>query len=116
MERTPEFAPTPFTPRRWSVSGEEFTFSESEPDAASYSSVYASDLFRDRSECEARCAERNAELASENQRRLLAGRESRRKSLAFSATYWSGAVKRLEAELSAARARLSRCKQKTEIA
>jgi hypothetical protein len=105
------FTPKPFTPRRWSVDGEGFTFSESEPGASCYSSAYQRDLFHSRAECEARCKEQNAENTAENERRAAAHLESKRRSLAHSASYWSGQVRRLEKDLEVARARLNRCKQ-----
>ena len=104
------YTPTPFTPRRWDKSCGEFTFSESEPGSSCYSFSYAKDLFRDRNECQKRCDELKKELTENQERRMLANISSKRKSLAFSASYWSQQVARYRKELAAAEARLSRCK------
>jgi hypothetical protein len=106
-----EFKPVPFTPQRWRCDGDEFGFSESPPDAAHYTIVYAKDLFKDRDECLKRCAEKNAEHAAEDERRFMANLSSKRRSMAFSAHYWRGQVEKLRKELAMAEARLARCKQ-----
>lgn len=116
IKSTMAFTPRPFTPRRWSSSGDGFTFSESDPSASCWSSVDQHDLFHTREECEARCKERNAEFQAENDRRALAQRAHNRRSLSHSATYWSKEVKRIEAELERAKARLARCKHKPAAA
>ncbi len=103
--------PTPFTPRRWDKSCGEFTFSEADPDSNCFSYTYAKDLFRDRDECQRRCDELNREYAENQEHLMLANIGSKRKSLAFSATYWAQEVARKEKELAAAKTRLSRCKK-----
>jgi hypothetical protein len=73
--------------------------------------IDASDLYRDRDACAARCDEMNAEHAKEQARLVVANRESKRRNLAFSSHYWSRMVKDLERDLAAARARLVVCKK-----
>jgi hypothetical protein len=110
-----EFKPARFVPKRIGMSGEEFIYSESPPSANCYSSAYAKDLFRSFDDCERRCNELNEERARDDEQRRIANLSSKRKSLAFSASYWSQKAKTLREELAVAEARLSRCKR-TEAA
>ena len=105
-----EYTPTPFTARRVRMDGEEFWYSESGPDAASYSSANADDLFQNIEQCAARCAEKTAEAAKEREEQAVRQLESKRKRLAWSVHYWRGQAKKLETDLERARARLNRCK------
>lgn len=86
-------------------------YSDSEEDAGSYRTYKASELYRDKAECEVACAKRNEENRVEDERRALANLESKRRSLAFSSHYWARQVKELERDLELARARLAVCKQ-----
>lgn len=107
-----EHKPARFIPQRIGMSGDEFTYSESPPTASCYRSRYAKDLFRSFEDCEQRCKELNEQRAAEDERRRIANLSSRRKSLAFSASYWSRKVKELRADLARTEAQLARCKVK----
>jgi hypothetical protein len=107
-----ESRPIPFVPLRVATSGDEFTYSESPPGATSYSFRYAKDLFRSREECEARCAAIDAERKADDEKRAVHNLASKRRSLAFSASYWSRKVADIERELATAKARLAVCKVK----
>lgn len=111
----PAFRPVPFTPRRWGLSGGEFTFSESDTEATAYSYRYAKDLFRDIGDCQARCIELNAEKLKEDNARTIANLSSKRKGLAFSASYWANQVRKIEKDLEVAKARLARCPKRATV-
>lgn len=106
-----EYRPEPFIPRRVRADGSDFMYSESSPEASSYSSIDSKNLFATREACQAKCDEMNAEHEKNQAERLIHEIRSRRKSLAFSASYWQGQVREYEKRLSEARALLSRCKQ-----
>ena len=101
-----DFKPQKFTCNRVSIYGSEISYSESRPDANCYSSVDANNLYRDYDVCLARCQELVAQHEAEDERRVLANIRSKREHLAFSVSYWSKEVKKLERELQAARDRL----------
>lgn len=107
-----EHSPVPFIPARVRMDGDEFWYSESDPTASSYSSVQSTSLFISKEECEARCKQLNEDRAKHDAEMLLHSISSKRRSLSHSSHYWSREVKRLEQQLEAARARLSRCKIK----
>lgn len=108
-----EHTPTPFVAGRVRMDGDEFWYSESPPDASSYSSVKSTDLFASREECQARCDELNRERAKADEEMLLRNISHKRQHLSFSASYWSREVKKLEKQIDAARARINRCKAKS---
>lgn len=107
-----DFSPVPFIPARVRVDGDEFSYSESGPDAGCYSSIDSKNLFARREDCVVACARLSAEhkqQLAEYEIRNLAGR---RRNLAWSVHYWGSQVKRLERDLVVARERLARCKEK----
>lgn len=111
----PAFRPVPFTPRRWGMSGDEFTFSEADPSAQCYSFVYAKDLFKDLADCQKRCIELSARKLAEDKEREIHHLTSKRRSLAWSASYWSNQVRNLEKSLAAARERLAKCPKRAAV-
>lgn len=115
-ETVHDFKPKKFTCRSVNVRGSEISYSEDEPGAVCRGSVNASKLYRDYDKCLVHCQELKAERRTADERMLLANISSKRKSLAYSATYWSREVKKLERELEAARARLSVCKEQRNSA
>lgn len=106
-----EHEPTPFTPRRVRVDGDDFMYSESPPSASCYGSVDDKHLFATREECQTKCDEMNAARAKADDERLIHEIRSKRKSLAFSASYWQGQVRDYEKRLAQAKALLNRCRQ-----
>lgn len=105
-----EYRPTPFTPLRVRVDGDQFSYSESPPDASCYGSVYSTHLFSTKEECQAKCDEMNAEHAKADEERLIHQIKSNRKRLAFSASYWRGQIREFEKNIERAKAMLNRCK------
>lgn len=111
-----EARPKPFTPRRFRCDGEEWMFSESEPDAASCGSFPVDRLFKDRDDCQRKCDQMNAEHAKEQAQSLIHQVTRGRRDVAWSVHYWGRQVKELEASLERARARLSACKDRKKSA
>jgi hypothetical protein len=107
-----EHSPKVFIPGRVDISGGEIRYSESSPDANCYGSADCKDLFRDRAECVARCAELNAEQKAAEEKMFLWNMLDRRKKMAWSVHYWSREVKEYERKLEAARVRLGLCKER----
>ena len=106
--------PTPFTPRRVRVDGDEITYSASEPDATCYSVVSARYLYPSQDECQARCDILNAERTKAEEERALAILASKRQGLAHSVHYWGNLVKDLKKKLEKATARLAVLKEKAK--
>lgn len=105
-----EYRPTPFLPLRVRIDGDQFSYSESPPDANCYGSVYSTHLFATREECQIKCDEMNAEHAKADEERLIHQIKSKRKRLAFSASYWRGQIREFEKNIERAKAMLNRCK------
>ena len=103
--------PQRIAPTTVRVDGEEITYHTPAP-GGGYYVMYIHDMFTDEQECQVRCDELNQKKAMEEERRIISTRNSKRKDMAFSVTYWRGQVKRLEDELHQAKARLSVSKQK----
>jgi hypothetical protein len=107
-----------YTPRAFvcasvvSWDGKEINYSEAGPDETCRNYAGSKDLFRSREECEARCAERNAQSRADDERRAIANLASKRASLAHSVHYWGNKIKALERDLEVARGQLAVCKQK----
>ena len=72
----------------------------------------STDLYVDYDVCAEACRLKNIILHAEQDSRHLAILESKRKSLAFSVSYWRKKVKDLERDLERARQRLNECKPK----
>lgn len=88
------FTPTLFTPNRFRIEGEEIWYSESSPDANSYSNTPAHDLFVDKGACAARCDEENKRLDKEKADQELRNLMHKRKDYAWSVHYWRSELNR----------------------
>lgn len=108
-----ERKPTPFTCNRVEVRGDEVRYSEQSPEANCWSSADASDLFRDKDECAARCVEINEAYAAEMEERNTNQIARNRKRVLWSYTYWSRQIKDIERQLELARERLKKCNKPT---
>jgi hypothetical protein len=80
--------PRPFTPRRVTMHGDEFWYSESPPDADSCSTVSEKNIFHDREKCQAACDAQNKELAEHNLEQFYARAKRGRKDQAWNLHYW----------------------------
>jgi len=105
-----EHRPTPFVPLRVRVDGDSFMYSESPPGMSCYSSIDSKNLFATPEECQVRCDEMNAEHAKADEETLIHQIKSKRKHLAFSASYWRGQIRDYEKQIARATALLNRCK------
>lgn len=106
-----EYRPTLFVPHRVQVYGEDVSYSESPPDALSYTSVRSEHLFTTQEECQAKCDAMNAEHAAHASDHLIRSRKRAREDLAWSAHYWGSQVRQLRKDLELAEARLNRSKE-----
>jgi hypothetical protein len=100
------FTPTLFTPGRFRIEGAEVWYSESSPDASSYSSVSADVLFLDKAACAARCDEENAKHDKERAEQALRNLMHKRKDYAWSVHYWRGQLKQKRRDVELIEARL----------
>lgn len=99
--------PVSFVPKRVEMFGQEFRYSESEPDATAYQTYAASDLFEDRELCAVACIARNAERRKNDERQEIANLASKRKNLEHSSHYWTTKLRQLERDVEIVRLRLS---------
>ena len=101
--------PIRFIPKRVSCEGDRIYYSKS---VGACSRVHSSELYATESECQQRCDELNNTATEAELVRSMHVRESKRRDMAWSASYWRGQVKDLEQKLERARARLAVCKVK----
>lgn len=98
--------PTPFTPRRVTMHGNEFRYSESPLGVDSYSSTSAADMFHDRDKCQAACDARNKDRTERDCEQFYARAKRGRKDQAWNLTYWRGERARLVADIERIDARI----------
>lgn len=110
-EVTFDCQPTPFTPKRVEMSGREFRYSESSPDALAYQTYAASELFEDREACAVACEARNAEYRANAERQEIVNLSSKRKNLEHSSHYWTTRLRQLERDVEIVRRRITVIKE-----
>jgi hypothetical protein len=103
--------PVPFVPKRVEMYGQEFRYSESEPDATAYQTFAAGDIFEDREACSAACVTKNAEYRANAERQEIANLASKRKNLEHSSHYWTTRLRSLERDAEIVRRRLAVIKE-----
>lgn len=105
VKRKSNYIPVSFTPFSWGK-GPDLWFSESYPEASSYTITYAKDLFKDFTECVDRCAALNFEQDTVRANQEYQHLHHRRKDYAWSAHYWRSKRNSLRKELEYIDARL----------
>lgn len=101
------FHAEPFTPTRVTgVSGSEVTYTDAPEGANCYTTCCSTNMFATKEEAEVDAAKRNAERAAYLEEMALRNISSKRRDLAWSVSYWRQEVKKLEADLERACARL----------
>jgi len=109
-----DYIPGSFTPRRWGMNGADPYYSESEPDASSWSYTDAKDLFADFMECNDRCKQLNVEWDAREKDQAYQHLMHKRQDYAWSVHYWRNKQKSLQKELSWIDNRLTQIKERTK--
>ena len=104
-----QYAPERYVPELVRIDGEEVVYHKALL-GGGYRVAYPHDMFTDKTACQDRCDELNKQRTAEEDRRATAILQSKRRELAYSATYWRQQVKKLEDDLARVKARLAMCK------
>ena len=110
-----DFKPVPFIARRWGTDGDKFWFSEQSPHANCWTRVDQDDLFTDETACRARCDQRNAELATQQEEQQYNRLMSKRKDLAWSVHYWRSQLARHRRDAELVEKRLRECQERKKV-
>ncbi len=87
-------------------------YSEAPLDATCYSYKNSDNLFRDKTECQAKCEELNAEDERRREEQFYHHRIGSRRDLAWSVHYWNGKIRKCREELARYEKRLVECKER----
>jgi hypothetical protein len=109
-----DYIPVSFTPQRWGMNGNDPYYSESPPDASSWSHTDAKDLFADFAECNDRCKVLNVERDAELKAREYQHLKHKRQDYAWSVHYWRNKRNSLRKELEWIDNRLVQIKERTK--
>ena len=104
--------PVPFTSCRVGMSGGEFTYSEVEPGASSYTHSYAKDLFRDYEECARACASQDKADEEYREKNWVVQRVGKKHDLIWSVHYWRSERRRLQEDLVRVERQLGLCEER----
>jgi hypothetical protein len=109
-----DYIPLSFIPKRWGIYGQDAWYSESSPDASSWTQTDAKDLFSDFMECIHRCNALNVERDVELKKREYQHLMHKRQDYAWSVHYWRNQRNKLRKDLGWVEARLVQIKERTK--